>query len=98
MGAPSSSSGTTDRIPNIIVIALTLFMLFMVKNNGENVDASKVRFEIYSIWILPAISIVWFLNRVFPDAIPDFVKIIVVLFAVIVGTIGIIITINRRKK
>ena len=98
LGIPSAGADPSTRTLNIAVIAINLFMLFMVKKGGAKVDADKVRFERYSIWVLPLISAVWLLTRAFPESIPDIVKALAAGLTIAVGTAGIIIAVKRKTS
>jgi len=92
------SEDSTISYANLAVIAFTAFMTYLILQNGKYVDRNTVKFELSSIWALPFISVVWFVNRVFPSIIPDIVNFIVVGFAIVMGTVALIISIKRIKK
>lgn len=93
-----NSKDSTIPYANLAVIAFMAYMTYLIWQNGKYVDKNSVKFELLSIWTLPIISAVWFINRVFPNIIPDIVNWILVGFALVVGTIALFISIKRIKK
>ncbi|NLZ76399.1 MAG: hypothetical protein GX911_00315 [Spirochaetales bacterium] len=82
---------------HLAVIALTVFMTYLVWKGGKYVERKRVRFELSSIWTLPIISAVWFINRVFPGVLPDIGNWIAVGVALVMGTAALLIAIGRMK-
>ncbi len=92
------SEDSTIPFANLAVIAFTAFMTYLVLQNGKNIDRNTVKFELSSIWTLPLISAVWFVNRIFPGIIPESINFIVVGFAIVIGSVALIISIKRIRK
>lgn len=91
------SADSTISYANLAVIAFTAFMTYLIWKNGKNVERNIVKFELSLIWILFLVSVVWFINRVLPGIIPDFINWIVVGFAFVIGTVALWISIKRIK-
>jgi hypothetical protein len=92
------SEDSTISYANLAVIAFTVFMTYLIWQNGKFVDKNSVKFEFLSVWTLPLISVVWFINRVFPSIIPNIINWTMVGFAIVIGSIALLISIKRIKK
>ena len=92
------SEDSTIFYAHLAVIAFTVFMTYLIWKGGKNVERKSVRLELSSIWVLPLVSAVWFVNRVFPDMLSDTTNWIVAGVALVMGTIAVLISIKRMKK
>ena len=88
----------TSSFSNYFVIGVALFMFYLVRRYGTEVDKRKIKLERYGIWGLVVATLIWFVNRVDPAFIPDDGKLLLALGIVGMGTFFVAVTIIRNKK